>query len=217
MQKLKSNLKTEIRNQIRKRRRTISDFERSKFAIKVADQFLNQVLPILQKNKWNLNFRTVAGFSGILEELTLAEEILRMEITDFRSCYVLPRMNVSSVEAKLNELSFYETHKSDILIKNQYGILEPGINAALVNTSKIDWFWTPGVAWDHSGGRLGMGKGFYDRVFKQNLKAIRMGFGYDFQCLDSLPLEPWDQKVDGIILPDEVILLPSFYDKVVAE
>ncbi len=60
----------------------------------------------------------------------------------------------------------------------------------------------PMVAFDASGGRLGYGGGFYDRTLEK-LRAARatlaIGFAYEAQKADDLPLEPTDQPLDMIV------------------
>ena len=60
----------------------------------------------------------------------------------------------------------------------------------------------PLVAFDAKGGRLGYGGGFYDRTLER-LRARRatlaIGFAFDAQEADELPLEPTDQPLDMIV------------------
>lgn len=58
----------------------------------------------------------------------------------------------------------------------------------------------PGVAFSYDGFRLGYGGGYYDRfIEKHNLKScFLIGFCANFQLLESLPKENWDQKMDAI-------------------
>ncbi|MDK3074910.1 5-formyltetrahydrofolate cyclo-ligase [Sedimentitalea sp. JM2-8] len=66
----------------------------------------------------------------------------------------------------------------------------------------------PLVAFDRHGGRLGYGGGFYDRTLER-LRARRatlaIGFAYDAQEADSLPLEPTDQTLDLIVTERRVL------------
>lgn len=66
----------------------------------------------------------------------------------------------------------------------------------------------PLVAFDGQGGRLGYGGGFYDRTL-QGLRAkgdvLAVGFAFAAQRLDSLPLEPTDQRLDLIVTDGGVI------------
>jgi len=59
----------------------------------------------------------------------------------------------------------------------------------------------PALAFEHSGARLGRGKGFYDK-FLFNLKTtgiISCGVCFNFQILESVPTESSDFSVDYIL------------------
>jgi 5-formyltetrahydrofolate cyclo-ligase len=66
----------------------------------------------------------------------------------------------------------------------------------------------PLVAFDRQGGRLGYGGGFYDRTLA-GLRAIgpimAIGFAFDGQQDDDLPLEPTDQPLDLIVTENGII------------
>lgn len=69
----------------------------------------------------------------------------------------------------------------------------------------------PLVAFDTSGGRLGYGGGFYDRTLER-LRArgpvLAIGFAYDAQEAETLPLEETDQPLD-MIVTDRRIITPA--------
>ena len=65
----------------------------------------------------------------------------------------------------------------------------------------------PGVAFDHSGGRLGYGGGYYDRFLEKALNCPRVGLCFEFQLVSSLPLAPWDQRVNYICTEERILCL----------
>lgn len=69
---------------------------------------------------------------------------------------------------------------------------------------KLDLIILPGVAFDKKGNRLGMGKGYYDRYLAKHKGIKRVALAYEEQVLDSIPKESYDEPVD-IIVTDQNI------------
>ena len=66
----------------------------------------------------------------------------------------------------------------------------------------------PLVAFDAAGNRLGYGGGFYDRtleLLRSRRATLAIGFAYDAQQADDLPLEPTDQPLDMIVTETRVL------------
>ena len=60
----------------------------------------------------------------------------------------------------------------------------------------------PLVAFDINGGRLGYGGGFYDRtleLLRGKRATLAIGFAFDAQLAEDLPLEPTDQPLDLMV------------------
>ena len=68
-----------------------------------------------------------------------------------------------------------------------------------VEPAQIDCIIVPGAAFDIHGGRLGLGGGYYDRFLPLAVNAKKIALAYDFQLVDSLPLEPHDAKLDAVL------------------
>ena len=68
----------------------------------------------------------------------------------------------------------------------------------------------PGLGFDECGGRLGRGRGYYDRAIAALRTAgevIVVGVAYDAQVTTTLPLDPWDQPVD-LVVTERRVLVP---------
>ena len=90
------------------------------------------------------------------------------------------------------------------LFAGKWGLREPV--GEPVPIERADLVLVPGTGFDHHGGRLGMGGGFYDRALwsrRLHPSPVRyVGVGYDFQLLDRhVPMAPFDQRLDAVCTP----------------
>jgi 5-formyltetrahydrofolate cyclo-ligase len=65
----------------------------------------------------------------------------------------------------------------------------------------------PGLAFDPRGGRLGRGKGFYDRWLGANPGVNTLGICFKCQIVENVPAESHDARVDAV-LTEEGFILP---------
>lgn len=84
-----------------------------------------------------------------------------------------------------------------------FGIGEPPVSQT-VPPDSVDLFLLPGIAFDRSGGRLGYGKGYYDRLLS-GLSSPRIALAFHEQIIDRTPLLENDILVDTIITDKEII------------
>ena len=107
---------------------------------------------------------------------------------------------------RLNEDSSFQALPYGPLKENRYRIAEP---AEGIPAKKLDMIILPGLAFDRNGGRLGMGKGYYDRFLAEMKGVLRIALAFQEQVLDSIPLSTYDESVDLIITDCEIIRLQS--------
>ena len=100
-----------------------------------------------------------------------------------------------------DDLYFYKYNKEDILIKSNFGILEPTAKINnLVDINNIDLIIIPGICFDKYKNRLGFGKGYYDRyLMNSNIKKIAICFEEQILKNDIIPTNKYDIKMDIII------------------
>ena len=97
------------------------------------------------------------------------------------------------------------------LERSRYGVLEPNAQTradggALVQPPEFDVMIVPGLAFDHTGARLGRGAGFYDRYLPLlRPDALRVAVAFDEQILPEVPHDANDQFVDAIVTPSRII------------
>ncbi|MGA1861371.1 5-formyltetrahydrofolate cyclo-ligase [Deferribacter thermophilus] len=82
------------------------------------------------------------------------------------------------------------------LVPGKYGIREPKRVSSVDN---FDVVVVPGVVFDNNCYRLGYGKGYYDRFLKSIYAKVLIGFAYDFQVVEKLPVESHDVKLDFVL------------------
>ena len=87
------------------------------------------------------------------------------------------------------------------MVIGRYNILEPSINCPQVDINQLDLVIVPGVAFDHIGGRLGRGGGYYDRFLKK-LNAKFCGVCFREQVVHKTPQDSHDIKMDFTMTPD---------------
>jgi 5-formyltetrahydrofolate cyclo-ligase len=63
---------------------------------------------------------------------------------------------------------------------------------------------TPGLGFSPNGGRLGYGRGYYDRWFSNNPVHYRIALAYECQICPEIPVDDSDVPVDIIITEERV-------------
>ena len=102
-------------------------------------------------------------------------------------------------------LSWRLCRPGDVLVKGGFGVREPGPDAPEVFPSAL---LVPLVAFDRRGGRVGYGKGHFDRAIaalEAKHPVLTIGLAYAVQEIDRVPVEPHDRMLDVIITEAELI------------
>jgi 5-formyltetrahydrofolate cyclo-ligase len=68
----------------------------------------------------------------------------------------------------------------------------------------------PGTAFDARGGRLGRGRGWFDRALPSGSHAPAVfGVAFAFQIVAEVPMEAHDRRLDGVVTEDGVLRAAS--------
>ena len=89
-------------------------------------------------------------------------------------------------------------HISD-LEQSKYPFFEPRGSLEESKDHLIDLIFVPGIAFDISGNRLGMGKGYYDRYLNKARNILKIGVAFKEQIVNTVPTERHDIQMDMVI------------------
>jgi 5-formyltetrahydrofolate cyclo-ligase len=130
----------------------------------------------------------VGGYHALPDE---ADPALLLKALVARGCHVaFPR-----IAGKNMPLDFHLVPDGEMLSPGAHGIHEPLPHWPLATPELL---LVPLLAFDARGHRLGHGAGFYDRTLDV-LRVPAIGIAYAGQEIASLPAEPHDMALDGIL------------------
>ncbi len=131
----------------------------------------------------------------ILTYMPMRGEVdLRSLLTDFpEKRWLLPRI----LPGQDGRMVFHE-YDPDNLIVHPYGMAEPAPQLPQVSADELQLVLAPGLAFDHSGWRLGYGGGYYDR-FLQDFRGVSVGIVFQPLLFGSLPHGEYDVPVGWLV------------------
>lgn len=178
-----------LRNTLRERRRSLSLEEQSRTG--------NGVLTVLQSLSVFNTSQHIAVYLGSDGEVS-PEQVVEFIWQRGSYCY-LPVLDAHNPEAM-----YFQHYNPETLLKpNRYHILEPVLDLSRCTAAEaLDLVLMPLTGFDASGGRLGMGGGFYDRTFsfvKLDSKPVLIGLAHECQKVDKVPVEEWDVAMTGVV------------------
>ena len=94
-------------------------------------------------------------------------------------------------------LRLHEVGSWDGLRPGRFGVPEPAPASPEVDAAELDLAVVPGVAFDGSGGRLGRGGGYYDRLLAR-LACPAWGVAFSCQMVAQVPAEDHDRRVHAV-------------------
>lgn len=184
----------EIRTHYRRQRNQLTASEQSLAAEKI--------LPICLHSSLLSQAKTVACY--LANDAEIDSRLIIDYCWQHNKRVVLPVLHPFSK----GHLLFVEYKIDTPMYTNRYGIEEPiptSQNLCLLN--QIDVIFTPLVAFDATGNRLGMGGGYYDRslapISRDNLKTQLIGLAHECQQTDKLVTDSWDIPLNGIATPKQ--------------
>ena len=103
------------------------------------------------------------------------------------------------------ELKLFPLERMNDLAEGSWQILEPKPELRVredkeVDVTALDLVMVPGVAFDVHGGRMGHGKGYYERLLERVPEEVPfVALAFECQMFSHIPMEPDDVYMDKII------------------
>ena len=104
-----------------------------------------------------------------------------------------------------DQLELFRLESMEELAVGTWGILEPkvelrSLKERKVDISRLDLIAVPGVAFDRHGGRIGHGKGYYDRLLRRVREDIVLvGLAFQCQVFPTVPMQEHDVFMNKVI------------------
>ena len=177
----------ELRKQILAKREALPVCDRQQKSAKIITALVEHDSFVQAKTIFSyINFRSEVITDSLIETCGALNKRLCVPLTIHQEFRLVP----------------YELTEGTHLRVGYCGIPEPDPTFhSQVPSHEIDLIILPGSVFDHFGGRLGYGGGFYDRfVVNEAPGSARIGLAFDLQLVtDKLPLLPHDQPLHYLI------------------
>jgi 5-formyltetrahydrofolate cyclo-ligase len=168
---------------------------------------------VAQKNKDEISRAICAKFIALPAYQSAKSVMWYVDAgSEVRTRHTLPealthgkRVVVPWCVVETNTLELFLLEDMSELVEGAYKILEPKeelrrLPAKVVQPRELDLVMVPGTAFDPRGGRMGQGKGYYDRLLATaRPDAPLVALAFDCQIFDEIPVAPHDVFMDVVL------------------
>lgn len=164
-----------------------------------------------QENKEELSRQICEQFASLPEYAAARTVMCFVDVrTEVRTRQFLPEALTHGKRIVVpycveGDLELFLLESMDELAVGMYKILEPktelrGLPVKQVGVEEIDLIMVPGVAFDRRGGRMGHGKGYYDKLLEHARPGVPLvALAFECQLFDEIPTAAHDVYMDKII------------------
>lgn len=177
-------IKSELRKSLKAKRSALSKEEVIKKSKKICEIFAS--------SKEFLSANTIMVYLSINNEVDTKDIILKA--FELKKTVLVPVTEGTKITPFVLDMS-------SPLLPGGYGILEP--QNSIKWDKNIDLCIIPGLGFDRFGGRIGFGKGCYDR-FLSFVDCKKVGFAFGCQIEEKIYTEPTDIPVDIVVTEEEM-------------
>lgn len=168
---------------------------------------------IAQKDKEAVSRKICAAFMALPAYQSAKTVMWYVDAgSEVRTRHTLPealthgkRVVVPYCIVETNELELFHLEDMSELVEGAYKILEPRedlrkVPGKILQPEELDLVMVPGTAFDACGGRMGQGKGYYDRLLARARKdAPLVALAFECQMFPSIPVDAHDVYMDLVI------------------
>lgn len=174
---------------------------------------------VAQKNKDALSLEICKKFTALPAYAAAGTVMWYVDAgSEVRTRHTLPealthgkRVVVPWCVVETNELELFLLEDMSELVEGAYKILEPKeelrqLAAKKIQPEQLDLVMVPGTAFDLRGGRMGQGKGYYDRLLaRARPDAPLVAMGFDCQIFEEIPVAAHDVFMDLVLTETRTI------------
>lgn len=164
-----------------------------------------------QENKDELSRQIVAKFKGLPEYERAKTVMYYIDVrSEVRTRHDLPDALTGDKKVVVpycvdGFLQLFHLTSMDELELGMYKILEPradlrDLAEKRVDPTELDLVMVPGVGFDRRGGRMGHGKGYYDKLLEHvRPDAALVALAFECQLFPEIPVAPHDVFMDKVV------------------
>lgn len=181
--------KQELRKELKKRRDGLPQDVRVAYSRQICQNLLD--LPMIKEADF------IYAYSATRSEVSL--QALIEDALVRHSRIGMPKVFGDTMD-------FFAIRQVSDLKEGAFGILEPQADENDLLTDNRGICLVPGLGFDAAGGRIGYGKGYYDRYLQAFPGLIRIGCCFDEQLIEEIPKEAQDVSMDYLMTPSGLLV-----------
>jgi 5-formyltetrahydrofolate cyclo-ligase len=187
---LPESSKAEIRSSALRRRDALPPSARQAYSRAILNRIL--AMDVFRRSQTVMAY---CGFGSEIDTLPLLAAVLSCGKALF-----LPKVNRDAGALEVYEVTNIESD----LRSGIWGIPEPDPEiCTCCSLSEQELILVPGVAFDRQGGRIGYGRGYYDKLLAScrgvNHSLHTIAAAFEVQVVDAVPMEPHDVRIDMLV------------------
>ncbi len=167
--------------------------------LKTREQFDTDTLKQKSENICNKFIELFSGYDSYLLYQSIKSEV---DVSSIVNTLYKGGGSIYLPEVFSSEMTFRLYEGFEKLRYDQFGIA--CASGERLGKDIVDVAVIPGVAFDAQFGRLGYGKGYYDKFLSKQKVLLKVGLAYDFQIVESTCREPHDILMDIIVTETKI-------------